>query len=107
MHSSDSSALQKAKLYRPHYTLIEIECDTFEQVKESLAEGVDIIMLDNMSIDQIHEAVKLIGNKAIIEASGNVSLDTVKSIAQAGVDVISVGQITHSPTSADIGLDII
>ena len=102
-----TKALQKAKLYRPHYTRIEIECDTFEQVKESLAEGVDIIMLDNMSIDQIHEAVKLIGNKAIIEASGNVSLDTVKSIAQAGVDVISVGQITHSPTSADIGLDII
>jgi len=68
---------------------------------------VDIIMLDNMSIDQIQEAVKLIGDKAIIEASGNVSLETVKAIAHAGVDIISVGKITHSPISADIGLDII
>jgi nicotinate-nucleotide pyrophosphorylase (carboxylating) len=102
-----TKALKKAKLHRPHYTRIEIECDTIEQIKESLAEGVDIIMLDNMSIDQIHEAVKLIGDKAIIEASGNVSLETVKAIAHAGVDIISVGKITHSPISADIGLDII
>ena len=64
-------------------------------------------MLDNMSPEQIHEAVKLIDNRAIIEASGNVSLNTVKSIAEAGVDVISVGRITHSSTSVDIGLDII
>jgi len=102
-----TKALKKATLHRPHYTRIEIECDTIEQIKESLAEGVDIIMLDNMSIDQIHEAVKLIGDKAIIEASGNVSLETVKAIAHAGVDIISVGKITHSPISADIGLDII
>jgi len=102
-----TKALQKAKLSSPHYTRIEIECDTIEQVKESLAEGVDIIMLDNMSIEQIREAVQLIGNKATIEASGNVSLDTVKAIAHAGVNVISVGKITHSATSADIGLDII
>ncbi len=102
-----TKALQKAKQYSPHYTRIEIECDTLAQVKESLIAGVDIIMLDNMSPQQIHEAVKLIDNRAIIEASGNVSLDTVKDIAEAGVDVISVGRITHSSTSVDIGLDII
>lgn len=102
-----TKALQRAKQYSPHYTRIEIECDTLEQVKESLLSGADIIMLDNMSPEQIHEAVKLIDNRAIIEASGNVSLNTVKSIAGAGVDVISVGRITHSSTSVDIGLDII
>ncbi len=104
---SITKALQKAKQYSPHYTRIEIECDTIEQVKESLIAGVDVIMLDNMSPEQIHQAVKLIDGRAIIEASGNVSLDTVRDIAATGVDVISVGKITHSATSVDIGLDII
>lgn len=102
-----AKAVQRAKQHNPHYTRIEIECDTLAQVKESLLSGVDIIMLDNMSPEQIHEAVQLIDNRAIIEASGNISLDTVKAVAAAGVDLISVGRITHSSPSVDIGLDIV
>lgn len=99
-------AIQNAKKHNPHYAKIEIECDTINQVKEALKEGVDIILLDNMSIDQINESINIIGQKAKIEASGNVSLETVESIAKTGVDYISVGKITHSAPSADIGLDI-
>ena len=100
-------ALQKAKKHNLHYAKIEIECDTISQVKEALKEGVDIILLDNMSIKQIQEAVKIINGKAIIEASGCVSLETVENIAKTGVDYISVGKITHSAPAADIGLDIL
>jgi len=99
-------ALQRAKLHNPHYAKIEIECDTLEQVQEVINEGVDIIMLDNMSIQQINEAIKIIDGRAIIEASGNVSLETVRDIAKTGVDIISVGKITHSAPAVDIGLDI-
>lgn len=100
-------ALRKAKVKNPHYVKIEIECDTLEQVREAMTEGVDIIMLDNMSLVQIKEAIKIIDNKAIIEVSGNVSLETVADIAKTGVDMISVGRITHSPIAVDIGLDIL
>ena len=102
-----TKALQRAKAKNPHYTKIEIECDTSEQVREAMTEGVDIIMLDNMSLVQIKEAIKIIDSKAIIEVSGNMSLETVADIAKTGVDMISVGRITHSPTAVDIGLDII
>jgi len=102
-----TKALQKAKANNPHYAKIEIECDTLEQVAEAVNIGVDIIMLDNMSIKQIIEAISIIDNRAIIEASGNVSLETVEDIAKTGVDMISIGKITHSAPSVDIGLDIV
>jgi nicotinate-nucleotide pyrophosphorylase (carboxylating) len=102
-----TKALQKAKANNPHYAKIEIECDTLEQVAEAANIGVDIIMLDNMSIKQIIEAISIIDNRAIIEASGNVSLETVADIAKTGVDMISIGRITHSAPSVDIGLDIV
>jgi nicotinate-nucleotide pyrophosphorylase (carboxylating) len=102
-----TKALQKAKANNPHYAKIEIECDTLEQVAEAVNIGVDIIMLDNMSIEQIIEAISIIDNRAIIEASGNVSLETVADIAKTGVDMISIGKITHSAPSVDIGLDIV
>jgi len=100
-------ALQKAKQNQPHYTKIEIECDTLEQVRIAASEGADIIMLDNMSLEQIREAIEIIQDRTIIEASGNVSLETVEALAQTGVDMISVGKITHSAPAVDIGLDII
>ena len=75
-------------------------------MKPPIADGVDIILLDNMSIDQINKSINIIGKNAMIEASGNVSLKTVESIAKTGVDYISIGQITHSAPSVDIGLDI-
>ena len=101
-----TKALQNAKKHNPHYAKIEIECDTIEQVQNAIDEGVDIILLDNMSIDQINESINIIDGRAKIEASGNVSLETAESIAKTGVDYISVGKITHSAPSADIGLDI-
>lgn len=101
-----TKALQSAKLNNPHYAKIEIECDTLDQVSESINQGADIIMLDNMSIEQILQAIKIIDKRAIIEASGNVSLETIEAIAKTGVDMISVGKITHSAPSIDIGLDI-
>jgi nicotinate-nucleotide pyrophosphorylase (carboxylating) len=99
-------AIQNAKKYNPHYAKIEIECDNIGQVNEAIEENVDIILLDNMSIDQINESIKIIDQRAKIEVSGNVSLENVESIAKTGVDYISVGKITHSAPSADIGLDI-
>jgi nicotinate-nucleotide pyrophosphorylase (carboxylating) len=98
--------LLKAKKEAPHYTKIEVECDNIKQVQEVLVCGIDIIMLDNMTITQIIEAVALIGNKAIIEVSGGVNLENVKQIAQTGVDFISVGKITNSVNAIDIGMDL-
>lgn len=103
---SITKAIQNAKKHNPHYAKIEIECDTIDQVKEAITEGVDIILLDNMTIDQINESLKIIDKRAKAEASGNVSLETVEQIAKTGVDYISIGKITHSAPSADIGLDI-
>lgn len=99
-------AIRKAKNNTPHYAKIEIECDTLEHVKEALFEGADIIMLDNMAIEQIKEATFIIGNKALIEVSGGVNLDNVEAIAKCGVDIISVGRLTHSAPAIDIGMDI-
>ncbi|GAB4164159.1 MAG: carboxylating nicotinate-nucleotide diphosphorylase [Rickettsiaceae bacterium] len=101
-----TEAIRQAKKYNPHYAKIEIECDTIKQVAESIAEGVDIIMLDNMSVEEIKEALNIINGRAIVEASGNISLETVRNIANTGVDIISVGKITHSAQAVDIGLDI-
>lgn len=103
---SVTKAIQSAKKHNPHYAKIEIECDTIDQVKEAIMEGVDIILLDNMTIDQINKSLKIIDKRAKVEVSGNVSLGTVEQIAKTGVDYISVGKITHSAPSADIGLDI-
>lgn len=86
---------------------VEIECDTLEQVKESLAAGATRIMLDNMSYEHMREAVQLAKGKAKLEASGGVSLETVRAIAETGVDYISVGRITHSAPNVDIGLDVV
>lgn len=103
---SIKKAVEKVKQNSSHTHKIEVECDTLEQVKEALKAKVDIIMLDNMSIEDIQEAVKLIGNKAITEASGNVSLKTVNEIASTGVDVISSSAIVAKANTLDIGLDM-
>ncbi|MBL4613361.1 MAG: carboxylating nicotinate-nucleotide diphosphorylase [Magnetovibrio sp.] len=84
---------------------IEVECDTLDQVREALNIGIDAILLDNMSNDQLRDAVALIDGQARSEASGGVTLETVRAIAQTGVDSISVGRITQSAPATDIGLD--
>lgn len=84
---------------------IEVEVDALVQLEEALAQGVDAILLDNMSLDDLRRAVTLTNGKAVLEASGNVGLETVRAIAETGVDVISSGALTHSAPNLDIGLD--
>uniref|UniRef100_UPI0040569E27 carboxylating nicotinate-nucleotide diphosphorylase n=1 Tax=Candidatus Electrothrix sp. TaxID=2170559 RepID=UPI0040569E27 len=98
-------AVEKARAAVPHTIAIEVETDTLEQVQECLDCGVQIIMLDNMDCNTMRQAVSMINGKALIEASGGVNLDTVRGIAETGVDIISVGALTHSARACDIGLD--
>ena len=100
-----TKAVEKLKANISHAHKIEVECDTIEQVKEALNVGVDIIMLDNMTLEQMRECVKLIDGKAIVEASGNVHLDTVRDIASTGVDIISSSAIVAKAPTLDLGLD--
>ncbi|MBN1473386.1 MAG: carboxylating nicotinate-nucleotide diphosphorylase [Syntrophaceae bacterium] len=85
---------------------IEVETKNLDEVKEALKSGADIIMLDNMGINEMKKAVKIVGKRALLEASGNVNLKRVAKIAKIGVDLISVGEITHSARAADISLKI-
>lgn len=89
----------------PHTLRIEVETDTLEQVRECLACGVDIIMLDNMDTAMMAEAVRLIDHRALVEASGGITLESVLAVAQSGVDIVSTGAITHSAPSCDVGMD--
>ena len=99
-------AVARVRKSAPHTLKIEVETATIQQVKEALSLGVDIIMLDNMPHDAMREAVDIIKGRALVEASGNVTLANVKEVAQCGVDYISVGALTHSVAAADISLRI-
>jgi nicotinate-nucleotide pyrophosphorylase (carboxylating) len=90
----------------PHTIAIEVEVDRIEQIDPVIAAGVDIIMLDNFSIDDLKAGVLQVAGRALIEASGGVSLDQVREIAATGIDIISVGALTHSVRALDLGLDI-
>lgn len=96
--------MQRQRL--PHTLKIEVETKNIAEVKEALKCGVDIIMLDNMTTDEMKKAVAFVAGRAIIEASGNVSLQNVAAIAATGVDLISIGELTHSVRAADISLKI-
>ena len=98
-------AVDKVRERIPHTIRMEVETDSLEQVKECLECGVDIIMLDNMTPEMMSTAVRLINGRALVEASGGVTLQTVEAIAMSGVDIISVGALTHSAPSCDIGMD--
>lgn len=102
---SIKEAVVRVKMSIPHTIRIEVETDTLEQVKECLECGVDIIMLDNMTPETMTMAAQLINGQALVEASGGVNLDSVEAIAGSGVDIISVGALTHSAPSCDIGMD--
>jgi nicotinate-nucleotide pyrophosphorylase (carboxylating) len=101
-----TTELARVKAALPHTMKLEVEVDRIDQIAPVLAAGVEIIMLDNFGIDQLREGVALIGERAIVEASGGVNLDTVAAVAATGVDVISVGALTHSARALDLGLDI-
>ncbi len=85
---------------------IEVECDTIAQVTEALGAGAERILLDNMTPDSLRRAVKMAGGRVPLEASGGVTLDTIRAIAETGVDYISVGAITHSAPAVDVGIDL-
>ena len=95
-----------AKENAPHNLKIEIEVRDLDELREALEEGPDIIMLDNMDIDTIKKAVEIINGRAITEVSGGVNLDNVEEIARVGVDLVSIGALTHSAGALDIKMDI-
>ena len=102
-----ANALKRARAFAGHLTKVELEVDSLEQLSEALPHGADVIMLDNFTPDDLKRAVALAGDKVVLEASGGVNLQTVRAIAQSGVQVISVGALTHSAPVLDIGLDAV
>lgn len=100
-------AVRRARAAVGHLMKVEVEIDRLDQLEEALAEGPDVVMLDNFSLEDLTEAVRIAHGRAVLEASGGVSLRTVRPIAGTGVDVVSVGALTHSAPSLDIGLDAI
>jgi nicotinate-nucleotide pyrophosphorylase (carboxylating) len=102
---SVAEAIRRARAYVGHLVKIEVEVDTLTQLEEALGVGVDAVLLDNMALDDLKRAVAMIGGRAISEASGRVTPETVAGIAETGVDLISVGWLTHSAPILDIGLD--
>jgi nicotinate-nucleotide pyrophosphorylase (carboxylating) len=101
-----TEAIRAVRARIPHTTHLEVEIDRLDQLPEVIAAEPDTIMLDNFTLDALREAVALIDSRTIIEASGGVTLDSVRAIAETGVDVISVGALTHSAPALDLGLDI-
>jgi len=102
-----AEAVRRAKAHAGHLMKVEVEVDSLDQLDAALAEGPDVIMLDNFSLDDLREAVRRTAGRLTLEASGGVTLHSVRAIAETGVDVISVGALTHSAPSLDIGLDAV
>ncbi|EGD46899.1 nicotinate-nucleotide pyrophosphorylase [Ruminiclostridium papyrosolvens DSM 2782] len=100
------NAVERVRSSIPHTVKIEVEVESMEEVREALECKADIIMLDNMSNEQMTEAVKFIDKRALVEASGNISEETIYNVALTGVDIISIGKLTHSANSVDISMNI-
>jgi len=98
-------AVSRARAVAPLGIKVEVECDTLDQVRAAIDAGADVIMLDNMQLAELRQAVQLVDGQAVTEASGGVTLDTVRPIAETGVDWISVGALTHSAPALDLALD--
>jgi nicotinate-nucleotide pyrophosphorylase (carboxylating) len=101
-----AAALRTARRSIPHTMVIEVEVDRLDQIEEALQGGTDIILLDNMGIEELRAAVAVVGRRARTEASGGIGLETVRRVAEAGVDLISIGALTHSVRALDISLEI-
>ena len=100
-----TKAVERARRQLPVMTKLEVECDRLEQVVEALAAGVDVIMLDNMTVEAMTEAVKLVDGRTKLEASGGINLSTIGAISKTGVDYISTSKINQAAVCVDIGLD--
>lgn len=98
-------AIERARARAPHTCRIECEVDTLEQLEEALGAGADIVMLDNFDDDAVRKAVETTGGRAILEVSGGITLERIPALSELGVDVISVGALTHSAPACDLGLD--
>jgi nicotinate-nucleotide pyrophosphorylase (carboxylating) len=98
-------AITRARAVAPAGIRVEIECDSLDQVRAAIDAGAEVIMLENMQLPEIRQAVKLVNGRAVTEASGGVTIDTVRVIAETGVDWISVGALTHSAPALDLALD--
>jgi nicotinate-nucleotide pyrophosphorylase (carboxylating) len=103
---SIAAAIELARRFSPHTARIEVEVESFAALDEALAAGADIVMLDNFSPDAIAEAVTRARGVALVEVSGGVTIDRIEALASAGVDIVSVGALTHSAPAADISLDL-
>lgn len=104
---SVGEAVRRAKAFAGHLVKVEVEVDSLLQLQEALAGDPDVIMLDNFTLEDMREAVRLASGRVIVEASGGITLDTVRAAAETGVDVISIGALTHSAKVLDIGLDAV
>jgi nicotinate-nucleotide pyrophosphorylase (carboxylating) len=100
-------AIERVKAAVGHMVKIEVEVDTVEQLREALAVGVDAVLLDNMDPPTLKQAVAMIDGRAIAEASGRITVESARAVAQSGVDIISAGWLTHSAPTLDVGLDIV
>ena len=101
-----AQAVRQARERAPHELKVEVEVTTPQQAREAAAAGADIVMLDNMSIEDMHQVARELGGKVLLEASGGVTLQTVRSVAETGVDFISIGALTHSTRALDISLEL-
>jgi nicotinate-nucleotide pyrophosphorylase (carboxylating) len=101
-----AEAIRAARAALPHTTHFEVEVDSLEQIDEVLAAGVDTIMLDNFTTEDLRAGVEKVAGRALVEASGGITLERIREIAATGVDIISVGALTHSVRALDLGLDI-
>ncbi len=101
-----AEAIRRAQAFSGHLVKIEVEVDTLDQLKEALQAGADAILLDNMPPATLTEAVAIAAGKAVLEASGGITLETVAAVAETGVDFISAGALTHSARALDLGLDV-
>jgi len=104
---SVGEAIRRAKAFAGHLVKVEVEVDSLLQLQEALGNDPDVIMLDNFTLQDMREAVKLVDRRVTLEASGGITLETVRAFAETGVDVISVGALTHSARVLDIGLDAV
>ena len=100
-----TAAIQRAKRQTPALTVVDVECDTLDQVREAVSAGAGMILLDNMGVAELKEAVKIAQGRAVLEASGGITLETIREKASSGVNFVSVGRMTQSAPAVDIGLD--
>ncbi|UCG12963.1 MAG: carboxylating nicotinate-nucleotide diphosphorylase [Deltaproteobacteria bacterium] len=99
-------AVLAARTCKPHTLMVEVEVETLDQLDEALAAGIDAVLLDNMNLETIAEAVKRVDGQVLVEASGGITLDNIGEVAATGVDLISVGALTHSARAVDISMEI-